>query len=62
MSNHRGAAVRLRAALSPLLIGLATLGSSAPVDADYAQTNLVSNIPGVARFTDPQLRNAWGMS
>ena len=62
MSNHRGAAVRLLAALSPLLIGLATLGSSAPVDADYTQKNLVSNIPGVAQFTDPQLRNAWGMS
>jgi uncharacterized protein (TIGR03118 family) len=28
----------------------------------YQQTNLVSDIPGVARFTDPNLVNAWGLS
>jgi len=30
--------------------------------AQYAQTNLVSNIPGLAAFTDPDLQNPWGMS
>jgi len=28
----------------------------------YLQTNLVSDIPGLATFTDPNLVNAWGMS
>ncbi|MFI5200050.1 MAG: hypothetical protein ACHQXL_06715, partial [Candidatus Limnocylindrales bacterium] len=27
---------------------------------DYHQTNLVSDIPGVARLTDPNLVNPWG--
>jgi uncharacterized protein (TIGR03118 family) len=29
---------------------------------NYTQTNLVSNTPGVARVTDPQLINPWGLS
>lgn len=28
----------------------------------YQQTNLVSNVPGVAPTTDPNLRNAWGVA
>ncbi|GHO88110.1 hypothetical protein KSZ_61160 [Dictyobacter formicarum] len=28
----------------------------------FQQTNLVSDIPGVARFTDPNLVNSWGIS
>src|SRR6185437_3105939 len=28
----------------------------------YTQTNLVSDQPGVAQLTDPNLVNAWGMS
>jgi uncharacterized protein (TIGR03118 family) len=56
------ATARLSVALCALNIGLATVALSAPVDAGYVQTNLVSNIPGAAQFTDPQLRNAWGMS
>jgi len=30
--------------------------------ASYIQTNLVSNIPGLATITDPLLVNPWGMS
>ena len=30
--------------------------------AGYIQTNLVSNIPGLATITDPLLVNPWGMS
>ena len=26
----------------------------------YTQTNLISDIPGVARITDPNLVNPWG--
>src|SRR3954470_11220466 len=28
----------------------------------YQQTNLVSDVPGLARFTDPNLKNPWGIS
>jgi len=28
----------------------------------YVQTNLTSNIPGLANFTDPNLKNPWGIS
>jgi uncharacterized protein (TIGR03118 family) len=28
----------------------------------YVQTNLVSDIPGLAQFTDPALKNPWGVS
>src|SRR5215470_846451 len=28
----------------------------------YVQTNLVSNIPGLAQSTDPNLKNPWGVS
>jgi uncharacterized protein (TIGR03118 family) len=28
----------------------------------YQQTNLVSDVPGLAAFTDPNLKNPWGMS
>lgn len=31
-------------------------------DGGYTQINLVSNIPGVARFTDPNLKNPWGIT
>ncbi len=30
--------------------------------AEYQQTNLISDIPGVARITDPNLVNPWGQS
>ena len=40
---------------------LATLIATS-AHAQYAQTNLVSNIPGLAAFTDPDLQNPWGMS
>src|SRR4051794_353964 len=43
---------------------LCALGTSAAAAADnaYVQTNLVSDQPGVALVTDPNLINAWGLS
>jgi len=38
-----------------------TAGFSNPV-AQYVQTNLVSDIPGLAANTDPNLKNPWGIS
>jgi hypothetical protein len=31
-------------------------------DADFIQTNLVSDIPALAALTDPNLQNPWGIS
>jgi uncharacterized protein (TIGR03118 family) len=33
-----------------------------PAHAGYLQTNLVSNVPGQAAYTDPNLINPWGMA
>jgi len=46
------------------LTGLAASASaSSPIASQaYQQTNLVSDIPGLALHTDPNLRNAWGTS
>src|SRR5947209_3710487 len=44
-------------------IALPATGAQAGSDKNaFTQTNLVSNIPGAARFTDPNLRNPWGIS
>jgi len=40
----------------------AAFGAPLPATAQYAQTNLVSNIPGLAAITDPRLVNPWGIS
>ena len=46
-----------------LLIGAALLFSTFNARADsYSQTNLQSDIPGVAAHTDPNLVNPWGMA
>ncbi|HEX5971702.1 MAG TPA: TIGR03118 family protein, partial [Gemmatimonadaceae bacterium] len=47
----------------PLLAALAaTALASSAAHAQYAQTNLTSNIPGRAANTDPDLQNPWGIS
>lgn len=45
-------------------IGLAASGypQNPALAAAYTQTNLVSDIPGLAANTDPNLVNPWGMS
>jgi uncharacterized protein (TIGR03118 family) len=45
-------------AVLPAAPGLAATAAATP----YTQTNLVSDIPGVARITDPHLVNPWGAS
>lgn len=46
------------------LIGAASVCCAAHAwgDSVYSQTNLVSNIPGMAAHTDPNLVNPWGIS
>lgn len=49
--------------LARLFLALAvTTVPATTAHAQYVQTNLVSNIPGLAAFTDPDLQNPWGMS
>lgn len=47
-------------ALATLLAVLAVSGTA--VAQRYSQTNLVSDIPGMAAVTDPHLKNPWGIS
>jgi hypothetical protein len=44
-------------------IAIGTLYAGAwRAEADFIQTNLVSDIPGLAAITDPELHNPWGIS
>jgi uncharacterized protein (TIGR03118 family) len=56
----RSAAATLRV-LPLFALALLQPGRAAAVNY-YTQTNLVSDVPGAARFTDPNLKNAWGLS
>jgi uncharacterized protein (TIGR03118 family) len=51
----------LALAASLLIAVVPSMSQPAP-SAGYQQTNLVSDVPGLAMFTDPNLVNAWGMS
>jgi len=50
---------RFVSTLAPALVAGAL---SWPASAGYIQTNLVSNVPGLATITDPSLVNPWGIS
>src|SRR5947207_15588371 len=52
---------RLKTLLVSALVVAAGAASAQPA-APYVQTNLVSNIPGLATITDPLLVNPWGIS
>jgi uncharacterized protein (TIGR03118 family) len=56
---------RLARCASIVSVGLLALSAAVnaqPVSQHYTQTNLVSDLPGVAAATDPNLVNAWGIS
>jgi uncharacterized protein (TIGR03118 family) len=57
-------AARIRQRTVMTTVCLAALLACAPrAEAGaYLQTNLVSDIPGLAQFTDPALKNPWGVS
>jgi len=45
------------------LVGLSAISAQADAGTNsFKQTNLVSNVPGMAQFTDPDLVNPWGIS
>jgi uncharacterized protein (TIGR03118 family) len=48
--------------LAAVALGALCLGALDAAAGPYVQTNLVSDIPGLAAITDPQLVNPWGVS
>ena len=50
------------AVASSAVLGALCASSTLARAADFTQTNLVSDIPGLATVTDPTLKNAWGVS
>jgi hypothetical protein len=67
--NRRHSVIAL-AALTAILAATAISASAGPASArgggiatrSYVQTNLVSDLPGLAAHTDPNLKNPWGTS
>src|SRR5580704_12554921 len=54
---------RLKRSLVTTAIAVGTLYAGAwRAEADFIQTDLVSDIPGLAALTEPELHNPWGMS
>ena len=54
---------RLKRSLVTTAMAVATLYAGAwRAEADFIQTDLVSDIPGLAALTDPELHNPWGVS
>ena len=45
-----------------LTLAIASVALAGIADAQYLQTNLVSDIPGLALATDPNLQNPWGIA
>ena len=64
--NAKAIAVRRDVTFIVSLMGaagpLAASAGSVSADPLFGQTNLVSDIPGLAKVTDPRLVNAWGVS
>jgi uncharacterized protein (TIGR03118 family) len=56
------AALAAAAALGPLGLAAAATPARTPGGGTVSQTNLVSDLPGAAGVTDPNLVNAWGIS
>jgi len=54
---------RFKRSLMTTAIAIGTLCAGTwRVEADFIQTNLVSDIPGLAAITEPELINPWGIS
>ena len=62
LARPRVPALAFAAAVVPLLLFSLPVAADAQSSGVYAQRNLVSDLPNVARFQDPNLVNAWGLS
>ncbi len=54
--------MRLKFRTFGLVAGFALVLATRPAGADYLVTKLVSDVPGLAANTDPNLKNPWGVS
>src|SRR5260370_6260636 len=52
----------LRRAAGCAVLLLAVSPQRLTADSTYSQVNLVSDVPGLAANTDPNLKNPWGVS
>jgi uncharacterized protein (TIGR03118 family) len=57
-----GAVLAVGGALSPLIAGASAATATTTSSGTVLQTNLVSDLPGVASITDPNLVNPWGIA
>jgi uncharacterized protein (TIGR03118 family) len=62
MNHKKGTSWIRRGAASLVIMGAVSFLALPAAAAGYVQSNLVSDIPGLARFTDPNLKNPWGIS
>ena len=60
IASSRGAAVMFSLSSAAMLWAAGMVPASA--DPLFNQTNLVSDIPGLAKITDPSLVNSWGIT
>jgi uncharacterized protein (TIGR03118 family) len=61
-SRRRVVWLALTAAVATAAVGIPIATSVGDPANEFTQTNLISDIPGVARITDPDLVNPWGQA
>jgi len=62
MTIPNAAGRRRRAGMTALMLALLAVPAVVRADHGYLQTNLVSDLPGIAQLQDPNLVNPWGIS
>ena len=62
MRHRRPLTMAITLASGALLVLSAAGAKADSAKTIFQQTNLVSDLPGMARFTDPNLQNPWGIS
>jgi uncharacterized protein (TIGR03118 family) len=62
LARPRLPAIAVSATVVPALLLVPLVAAGAQAGGSYVQRNLVSDLPNIARFQDPNLVNAWGLS
>jgi uncharacterized protein (TIGR03118 family) len=60
--NQKGTSKGITAWVCLSIVGALLFLALPAAEAGYIQTNLVSDVPGLATFTDPNLTNPWGIA
>jgi len=58
----RSSTTKTTTLLTAAIAALAFCGAASPATAGYVQTDLISDIPGLAPLIEPELVNPWGLS